>query len=49
MNSYLSGSTAWNDPKNKHLQAEATKLADKLKADYEADVKNRNKAKLSCH
>ncbi|MDO6855360.1 RHS repeat-associated core domain-containing protein, partial [Cellulophaga lytica] len=46
LNSYLRGETAWNDPKNKHLQADAIKLSDKLKADYDADVKR--KAKISC-
>lgn len=32
---------------NPHLQGKATELADKLRADYETDVKAR--AKTSCH
>lgn len=49
LNSHLSGETAWNDPKNKHLQAKATELAAKLKADYDADVKARAEAsKVEC-
>ena len=45
LNSYMSGETAWND--NPHLHQQATDLADKLKADYEADVKTR--AEVSYH
>jgi hypothetical protein len=41
LNDFLSGTTAWNDPKNKHLQAQATKLADDLRAAYDADVNTR--------
>jgi RHS repeat-associated protein len=46
LNSHLSGKSAWNNPKNKHLQGKATELADKLRADYDADVKAR--AKTGC-
>jgi RHS repeat-associated protein len=47
-NTYLSGETAWNNPNNKHLQGQASDLADKMRADYDADVKTRKNAKLSC-
>ena len=39
LNTYLSGETAWNA--NPSLRAEATELADKLKADFDADVERR--------
>ncbi|PSK89093.1 RHS repeat-associated protein [Taibaiella chishuiensis] len=45
LNSHMSGKSAWEDPKNKHLQTEATELAKKLRGDYEADVKVRAEAK----
>jgi RHS repeat-associated protein len=48
LNSFLSGESAWNAPKNKHLQGQANYLADKLRADYEADVKARQKIKGDC-
>ena len=47
-NTYLSGETAWNNPKNKHLQGQASDLADKLRTDYEADVQARKKIKGGC-
>ena len=39
LNTYLSGETSWNA--NPSLREEATKLADKLKADFDADVERR--------
>ena len=41
LNTYLSGETAWNA--NPSLRAEATELADKLKADFDADVERRRR------
>ncbi len=43
LNSHLSGTSAWNDPKNKHLRARATRLAKKLKTAYDQDVADRKK------
>ncbi len=39
LNTYLSGETSWNA--HPALQAEATLLAEKLQADYNADVERR--------
>lgn len=39
LNTYLSGETAWNA--NPSLRTEATQLANKLKADFNADVERR--------
>jgi RHS repeat-associated protein len=50
LNSHMSGKSAWDDPKNKHLQGKATELADKLRADYEADIQSRKaKADTLCN
>jgi uncharacterized protein RhaS with RHS repeats len=50
LNSHMSGKSAWDDPKNKHLQGKATELADKLRADYEADVLSRKATvEIRCH
>lgn len=45
LNHHMSGKSTWDA--NPHLQGKATELADKLRADYETDVKAR--AKTSCH
>ena len=45
LNNHMSGKSTWDA--NPHLQGKATELADKLRADYEADVKAR--AKVGCH
>ncbi len=46
LNSHLSGQTAWDS--NPGLRAEATSLADKLKADFDADVDRRKVASNTC-
>jgi RHS repeat-associated protein len=45
LNNHMSGKSTWDT--NPHLQGKATELADKLRADYDADVKAR--AKVGCH